>query len=236
MQGSNTVNQTKVPYPENSDFYVSNCKDVWSANHNEKLCGTKKKDVDGKEIDAFSKAIAGHMPWQDGSQTVVRDTNVASSSRACLDDAPKSPSYPIKASPSPSPSPPLAARVKREGGTASYIPQVEPAPNADPEYNEAVSQLVVSIHKTAGEWFRKSREYGITVLKSASHDVTKGSNLERALSQAIADGNEAIASMDDVEKKYVVGENIPHTRQVEIKRSIADINDLVKNANKIKLR
>ena len=236
-----------VEYPKNSVFYLTKVQDFFSGGKSAKITGTKQRDTDSDEIDKFAEAISAHVPWQHEAQldTANKAPRLSESSTSCSDGqrAARNRS-PVRRAPltypSPSPSPDATrSKVKREDFSdgAPMSPLVTPgAPdNTDPEYKTNVQNLIVSVHKAAGEWFKKSREFSLAVVKSESQPLTKGGHLEEALGMVCKDGNELATSMDDAERKYVMNELVPHIRQVEIKRGINEIYDLIKQGNKIKL-
>ena len=141
---------------------------MWSDVHKQSIGGSKKRDSTLAELDNFEVAAVERMFWQRARKEIVQhNTN---SSRESTASQPTLPSSSHNETSMPATS--GQQKVKDEPM------QQTPTKVKDPEYDRSMQSLIVQIHKASGEWFRKAREYTISVLKSKQNPTTKGCKFE----------------------------------------------------------
>ena len=222
----------KVPWPEDQRFYVLHQKDVWSDKHKQSIGGTQKRNASLEEWGEFETLVDQHAaPWK--RPRLEEPPPLPVSRPACMQGFENTQCQQRSSESSgtqPSAVPNVNKNVKSEtvGTPLGVITE-------DPEYERNMNGLVAQIHKTSGEWFRKSREFQLQVLKSAKNEMTAGSKVEQALQTVIDNGNKHVGEMQAVETAYATRAEVPHSQQCDCKVSVQKINDLVKSGNKLKL-
>ena len=186
------------------------------------VTGTRKRDSSVAELENFESVASEDMPWKG------QIAEVPSGSHEPMSKLPSSScNAAIRQQLSPSK---VQSQVK-------YEPQPSPAKfnKVDPEYENTMNAVIVSIHKASGEWHRKHREYAIAVVKSKQHETTKDSKVEKALEGCVQRGNNMLNTVGDIEALHATKALVSHDRQVECKNTVSKIYELIKAANKLKL-
>ena len=95
--------------------------------------------------------------------------------------------------------------------------------------------LLMPIHKVGGEWNRKGREFHLAVVKSKHNKMTAESQVQKALEEVMIEGNAMVTKMDNVETMHHTGELIGASEVQDTTTAAADVYELIKTGNKLKL-
>ena len=138
--------------------------------------------------------------------------------------------------------PPPPRRVAAHTATDTETPAPIVADNCDVDprvqdetYESALSGLVQCIHKSNSDWMKKQRELTLLCSRLKGNNMTKDSEVLRNLQDFITQGKDYDAFLQGIEEKFALMQFVDHTEQSLATKRIAQIADIIKECNKIKL-
>lgn len=219
----------KVQFPMNQVFWYAQEETAWSTQNSQKIIGEKRRESSQEELDKLStevnERLAIKRPKCDEAQFPIskpEDTTTTTSSDTVEARAPQTPSkIPAQAADActPRPYPSTATELNFED---------------DPDYDKEMQNLCVQIHKISGEWYRKGREFEITLLKSNTHALTRGCPLETSLEEVCTKAKEYITVLQVIESQYARKAKVQTSQRLETVSIFKRMGELTKCGNKLK--
>ena len=219
----------KVQFPMNQVFWFAQEETAWSTQNSQKITWEKRRECSQEELDKLStevnERLAIKRPSRNEAQFPIskpEDTTTTTSSDTVEARAPQTPSkIPTQAADActPRPYPSNLTELNYED---------------EPDYDKEMQNLCVQIHKISGEWYRKGREFEITLVKSNNHALTRGCPLETSLEEVCTKAKEYVTTLQGIESEYARKVRIQISQRIETVSIFKRMGELIKGGNKLK--
>ena len=236
-----------VTFPENQQFRYIDKELTLAADTSDTLVTEQLTTADGTQTGLFTlnfnegdislSSLAGTSSGLQADPEMIPVERAPAPDMTPLELPPCSMS-PMKALPPPPPPPVRLTRTEEPPSRAmseAAHPALDPRVT-DEAYEGAMTTLVQAIHKSNGEWGKKSRELTLLCTKLKSNAMTRDSEVLKNLQDLMNDAKKYDAYTQSIEEKFALAQFVDSHEQSLAKKRIAQVQGITKECAKIKLQ